>query len=140
MATIALIQNLFSVLNVPEAARVTGFSKQLYEKFFEILVDESGHDIQRAESLEAYQAEKHPKPDMVICAPFPEIGNLAPGFAELQRFRDAFPETPLVVWANRDEDALRERVIEDFGVVAFYTGTLLDAGDDFADMVLDHAV
>lgn len=138
MATVALIQKLFHVLNEKNLNHLSGFSRQVYEKFFEVLEDESGHSIQRAESLEEYQAGGYDKPDIVICAPFPEIGNLAPGFAELERIRAFFgAETPIIIWSPRNETALRQRVLEEFGAAAFYTGTLLDAPNDFADMILE---
>lgn len=138
MATIALIQNQFSVLNAPNAKRLSGFEKQLYTKFFETLVDESGHAIQTAKTLKDYQAESFDTPDIIICTPFNEVGNLAPGFADLARIMQAFPGKPVVVWSTREEEVVRVTVLEDHKAAAYYTGTLLDAPDDFADLVLEH--
>lgn len=137
MAKIALIQNLFPMLHSKNSNQLTGLSKQLYDKFFEILVEESGHELQQETSLEAYQAAEYDQPDLVICTPIPEIGNVAPGLAELAQIRQAFPDTPLIVWAIRNEEAIRRAVLEDYQAVAYYTGTLVDASDYFADMVLE---
>jgi hypothetical protein len=111
----------------------------MHDRFYEVLQDESGHVIQRAETLDGYQSQGLPAPDVVICAPFPEEGNLAPGIAELGRLRDFFGETPLIVWSTREEESIRNTAINDFGVAAYYTGTLLDAPDDLADLILEHA-
>lgn len=139
MAVIALIQKLFPTLNLRNSNGLTDFSKQVYDRFFEILVEESGHTIQRADSLEEYQSKNYPAPpDLVICTPIPEIGNVAPGFEALQAIRDAFGDTPVVVWSNRDEAAIKKAVLEDYKAVRYYMGTLLEAGDDIADMVLEY--
>lgn len=138
VAIIALIQNLFPVLNEARPETLSGFSKQVYEKFFEVLVDESGHEIIRAKTLDDYLETEHPKPTLVICAPLPEIGNLAPGLEELSRFEQTFEGVALVVWSNREEQAARDAVLNDHNVTAYYTGNLLNAPDDFADMVLDY--
>lgn len=138
MAKIALIQDLYPVLNEKHPERLTGFTKQVYEQFFEVLVAESGHEIQNAETLAEYQAQNFDQPDLIICAPFPEVGNLAPGFAELGRIRTSYPSVPVVVWSNRTENVIRATVIDDQGAAAFYTGTLLEAPDDIADMVLEY--
>lgn len=137
MATIAVIQSHFSVLN-EELRRLTGFSKQVYQKFFEVLVEESGHTVHTAKTIEEYQQKGYARPDMIICVPFPEIGNPAPGFAEIKRFQDTFGDTPLIVWSTRSEEAIRSGVLEDYGAKAYYQGTLLEAPDDFADMVLKY--
>ncbi|HLA42554.1 MAG TPA: hypothetical protein VJZ27_03905 [Aggregatilineales bacterium] len=138
LAKIALIQNLFQTLKADSPDRLTGFAKQVYEKFFEVLVDESGHEVLRAESLDEYLKQGYGKPDIVICTPFQEIGNLAPGFAELGRILKAFEGVPVIVWSNRDEAVIRVTVLEDQGATEYYTGTLLNAPDDFADMVLKY--
>jgi hypothetical protein len=138
MATVALIQKLFPTLNALDSKQLTGLSQQVYDQFFEVIIDESGHDLQRAKSLADYQEAGHPKPDLVICAPIPEIGNIAPGFVELGRIRDAFPETPIIVWSNREEVSIQQTAKDDYGVVHYYTGTLLNAPDDIADLILEH--
>lgn len=138
MAVIALIQSLFQTLNAKDNKQLTGLSRQLYDKFFEVLVEESGHIIQRAPKLDDYLAANYEqKPDLIICTSIPEIGNVAPGFAELRRIRDAFPDTPIIVWSNRDEESIRKTALEDYKIVAYYTGILLNAPDDLADMVLE---
>jgi len=138
MAVIALIQKLFPTLNYSTSKNLSGFSKQVYDRFFEILVEESGHTLQKADSLEEYQGQNFPPPDLVICTPIPEIGNVAPGLADLRQIRDTFPDTPLVVWSNRDEAAIKKTVLEDYKAVRYYTGNLLEAGDDIADMALEY--
>ena len=138
MATIALIQDLFKALNTDRPEVISDFAKQMHHKFYEVLVDESGHEIQRATSLDEYLSMNLPAPDIVICAPYPEEGNLAPGMAELGRLRNHFGETPLIVWSNRDEDSIRETALNDYDVAEYYTGTLLDAPDDLADLILEH--
>jgi hypothetical protein len=137
VAKIALIQNLFPTLNQSDPKQITGFSRQLYDKFYQVLVDESGHELQCAATLEAYQEKGFPTPDMVICSPFGDEGNLAPGFAELGRIIKTFSGIPIIVWSSRTEEVIRVSVLEDQGAAAYYTGTALDAPDDFADMVLE---
>jgi len=137
MTTIAVIQNIFSVLNEKNPQRLTGFTKQLHQKFFEVLVEESGYEVICTPSLEDYQAEERPKADILICAPFPEEGNLAKGFTQLATLRDAFPDIPLVVWSTRSESSIEQTVLEDHNASRYYTGTLMDAPDDFADMMLE---
>jgi hypothetical protein len=139
LATVALIQDLFKALNTDRPEIIGGFAKQMHDRFYEVLQDESGHLIQRADSLDNYQSQGLPAPDVVICAPFPEEDNLAPGIAELGRLRDFFGETPLIVWSTREEESIRNTAINDFGVAAYYTGTLLDAPEDLADLILEHA-
>ncbi len=138
MTQVALIQDLFHVLNNRNPAALAGFQKQVYERFFEVLEDESGFSLQRAASLSEWEAAGHPEPDVVICAPLPAEGNLAPGIAELGRLRDRFPQQPLIVWSTRDEAAIAQTARDEFGVVAYYQGTLLDAPEDFADLILEH--
>lgn len=137
MARIALIQDQFSILNETRTSVLAPFERQLHEKFFEVLVEESGHEIDRAKTLEDYQKQGYAQPDLVICAPFSPEGNLAPGFAALSKIRQTFGDTPIVVWSSRDEEVVRVSSLEDHGAARYYTGTLLDAPDDFADMVLD---
>jgi hypothetical protein len=137
VAKIALIQNLFPTLNLPSSEGLSGLALQLYNKFFEVLVEESGHQLQCVPSLEVYQARSFDKPDLVICAPFQDEGNLAPGFAELGRIRKAFGEIPVIVWSNRTEQVIRLTVLEDQGAAAYYTGTLIEAPDELADLILE---
>lgn len=137
MATIAVIQSLFSVLN-DDPSRLSGFTKQVHEKFFEVLVEESGHIVHTAKTLEDYQEKGYPQPDIFICAPFPEIGNPAPAFGEIKQFQETFPNAPMIIWSTRTEEAIRKSVLEEYGVKEYYTGTLIEAPDDFADMVLKY--
>lgn len=138
MTTIAVIQSLYPVLN-DDPASLSGFSKQVYEKFFEVLVEESGYTVHTAKTLEEYQEKEYPPaPDVVVCAPFAEIGNPAPGFVELTRFKNTFPNANLIVWSNRTEGAIRKSAIEEYGAKEFYTGNLLQAADDFADMIFSY--
>ncbi len=139
MATVAIIQNKHRVLNEPNARRLSGFSKQVYDGFFEVLVEESGHTLYLADTLENYLQQHPTTVDVVICAPFPEIGNVAPGFAALGTIKDAFPETALIVWSDRPEEAIRQSTLNDYGAVAYYGGTLIDAANDFADLILKHS-
>ncbi|MFP4324048.1 MAG: hypothetical protein ACLFTK_16455 [Anaerolineales bacterium] len=126
------------MLNDRNPGALSGFQKQVYQRFFEILEDESGFTIQRATSLDAWLEATHPEPDIVICAPFPEMGNLAPGLAELGRIRDRFPTQPLIIWSTRDEAAVAQTARDDYGAVAYYQGSLLDAPEDFADLILEY--
>lgn len=139
MAIIAVIQNMHPMLASRNPETLSGFTKQLYEKFFDVLVEESGHDVYCARNLDEYRSSSYPmQPHMVVCAPFPEEGNLAPAFQELGEYRQAFPKAALVVWTERQEAALRKRAMEEFGVVEVYAGNLISAADDFADMVLKY--
>ncbi len=130
MATIALIQNLFRVLTYPTSDSLHGFQKQVYNAFYDALEDDYHHQLQVAKTLEEYQAKERPAPDLVICAPLAEEGNPAPGLAEIQRLREAFPTIPLIVWSTRSEASLRETCLNDLGCAAYYTGTLLDAPEE----------
>lgn len=136
MAKIALIQDLFPSLRRPDSRNQ--FAVDSKKRFFEILVEESGHEVYQAENLSDYQAKGYPTPDFLICTPFPESGNLAGGIEKLMALRDAFPDVPLVVWSERTEEAIKKTALEEFGAVAFYQGTIISAGDDFADMVLKY--
>lgn len=138
MAKIALIQNSFPILNEPNAKRLAGLQKQLYEKFFEVLVEESGHQVQCAETLDDYQAKALDAPALVICNPFKTEGNLASGFAELERLRTVFSSIPLIVWTTRTEASVKQSALEDHHANAFYTGTLLEAPDGLADLILEY--
>ncbi|MCB9437653.1 MAG: hypothetical protein H6673_11810 [Anaerolineales bacterium] len=137
MATVAIIQNLYPELNTPDPKELNILAQKLYEQFFEVLVEESGHNLQLARALDNYQVDQ--APDLVICAPFPSSGNLAPGFMELVRFQEAFKDTPIIVWSDREETALQKSAIEDYGVAYFYTGNLIDAPEDFADLIIQYA-
>lgn len=137
MATVAIIQNLYPELNIPDPKELNILAQKLYEQFFEVLVEESGHNLQLARALDNYQADQ--APDLVICAPFPSSGNLAPGFTELMRFQDQFKGTPIIVWSDREEAVLQKSAIEDYGVAHFYTGNLIDAPEDFADLIIQYA-
>ncbi len=137
MATVALIQNLFRVLNQPSGENLHGLEAQIYDNFYESLEDAYNHRIQAARSLDEYRAKGHAAPDVVICAPLPAEGNPAPGLAELQRIRDAFPNTPIIVWSTRPEASLRTTCLKDFGCAAYYTGTLLDAPEDLPPIIAD---
>lgn len=140
MSTLALIQNMHPSLNVTDPNQLGGFGRQVYDRFFEVLVEESGHLIQNAHSLSDYQRqyETAARPDVVICAPFPYEGNLAPGFVELQAIKDAFPDTPIIVWSDRSEESLKKTVLDEYHIAEYYTGTLLDSAEDFADLILKH--
>lgn len=138
MAKIALIQHSFPILNLPNSQRLSGLQKQLYDKFFEVLAEESGHQLACAESLEAYQAQAHDAPQIVICNPFPTEGNLAGGFAELTRLQAAFPALPMIIWTTRTEASIQKSCLEDYRASAFYNGTLLEAPDGLADLILEY--
>lgn len=138
MAIIALIQDQHRILNEPDARNLEGLSKQLYERFFEVLVEESGHDILAAENLEAFIDAYRQNPDLVICTPLPESGNIAPGFVALSAIKDHFADIPVIVWSQRTESSIEDSVIDDYGVVHYYTGTLMDSADDFADLILKY--
>lgn len=136
MAKIALIQDLFPNLRRPDSRNQ--FAVDSKKRFFEILVEESGHEVYQAENLSDYEAKGYPAPDFLVCTPFPESGNLAPGIEKLAAIRDAFPDVPMVVWSGRTEEALQKTALEEFGAVAFYSGNIISAADDFADMVLKY--
>lgn len=138
MATIALIQRLHPALNESDPGQLNSFAQQVHHRFFEVLEEESGHTIQTARTLEDYQRDFDTQPDIIICAPLPESGNLAPGLMKLRQIQETFPGIPLIVWSNRTEEAIRKTVVEEYGAVSYYTGTPLDAADDFADLILEH--
>ena len=139
MATIAIIQNLHTILHMEDAKQLGGMAQMMYNKFYEILVEESGHEIHMSRDLDTHLHKyKDETPDMVICTPLPETGNLAPGLRNLKLIREAFPDVPVVVWSNREEEAIQKTVIEEYGAVRCYTGSILDCGDDFADMILEY--
>lgn len=138
MAIVALIQNIHQALNIADPKQLTGLGRQVYDRFFEVLVEESGHTIQTAHSLEDYQRRYTEKPAVVICAPFPDEGNLAPGFAKLSAIQQAFPDAPVIVWSDRSEASIKKTVLEEYGVVDYYTGTLLQSAEDFADLILKY--
>lgn len=136
MAIIAIIQNLYPELNIPDPKELNTLAQKLYQQFFEVLAEESGHILQLARALDNYQADQ--APDLVICAPFPSSGNLAPGFTELMQFQTTFKDTPIIVWSDREEAALKQSTLEDYGVAHFYTGNLMNAAEDFADLIIQY--
>ena len=138
MAIVALIQNLYPELNISDKRQLSGFAQKTYEKFFDVLVEESGHEIYQATTLENYQDTGQPTPEIIICSPLPEVGNLATGFVNLQALQAAFPNVPIIVWSNRSEQSIEKTLLEDYGIAAYYTGNLLAAPDDFADLILKH--
>ncbi|PJF42165.1 MAG: hypothetical protein CUN55_10375, partial [Phototrophicales bacterium] len=135
---VAIIQNKHRILN-KSAKELSGFSKQVHENFFEVLVEESGHEVFTAESLESYLEKYSTDVDVVICAPFPDIGNVAPAFALLGKIREAFPNASIIVWSDRPEEAIRQTSLTEYGAVAYYTGTLIDAANDFADLIFKYS-
>jgi hypothetical protein len=138
MAVIAIIQNQHKLLNEPNANNLEGLSRQLYERFYEVLVDESGHEVLPAPDLSSFSDSYSQLPDLVICAPLPDSGNVAPGFVRLSEIKDHFPDIPLIVWSQRTEQAVATAIVEDYGVAHYYTGTLMDSADDFADLILKY--
>ncbi len=139
MATVAIIQNMYQALHTATPDQLTGMAQQVYYRFYDVLVEESGHTLQMARSLDDYQLRQHDSgPNLVICAPFPEMGNVAPGFAELGRIQAAFPDVPVIVWSDRQEDSIKNSVLEDYGAAHYYTGMVLNAPDDFADLILEY--
>ena len=42
------------------------------------------------------------------------------------------------MWSTREEESIRDTALNDYGAAAYYTGTLLDAPDDLADLILEH--
>lgn len=139
MTTIALIQNQFGVLNAPDVTSLTGMQTQIYNLFHEVLVEESGYTIQRATSLVNYRLQ-YPdgKPDVVITAPFPTEGNPISGFTELLEIHRAFPAAFLIVWSGRSENAIRDTIKQDYSNAVYYTGSVLDCAEDFADLIFEH--
>lgn len=138
MAVIALIQNQYRILNEADASNLEGLSSQLYERFFEVLVEESGHNVLVAPDLQTFVETYTQAPDLVICAPLPTSGNVAPGFVQLSAIRDRFANTPIIVWSQRTEDSIAASVVDDYGAMHYYTGTLMDSADDFADLILKY--
>jgi DNA-binding NarL/FixJ family response regulator len=139
MATVAIIQNLHSILHMEDTKTLSGMGKMMYTKFYDVLVEESGHNIHMSRDLDTHLLKyKDEVPDMVICTPLPETGNLAPGLRELKRIREAFPKAPVVVWSNREEAAIQKTVTEEYGAVRYYNGSILDCADDFADIILEY--
>lgn len=136
MARIALIQDLFPLLHQPQTLAQGGLSAQLYQKFYEVLEEESGHQLDRAKTLAAYENAHYPPPEIVICTPFPEEGNLAEGFKELAHLRARFPDVPLIVWTTRQEPSVKISTLADYKADAFYTGTLIEAPEGLADIIL----
>lgn len=135
MANIALMQTLFRVLNHPTGERLHGLEAQIYENFYEALEEAYNHNVYPAASLDAYQEAGHPTPEVIICAPLAEEGNPAPGLAEIQRIRDAYPDAAVIVWSTRSEASLRETCLNDLGCAAYYTGTLLDAPEALPEII-----
>lgn len=139
MATVAIIQNLHSVLHMEDAKQLSGMAQMMYTKFYDVLVEESGHDIHMSRDLDTHLLKyKGEMPDMVICTPLPQTGNLAPGLRELKRIQESFPNVPIVVWSEREEAAVQKTVTEEYGAIQYYTGSILDCADDFADMILKY--
>ncbi len=138
MAIIALIQRLHAALNESDPNQLNPFAQRVRHQFYEVLEEESGHTIQTARSLEDYQRDYEARPDIVICAPLPESGNLAPGFMRLREIQDAFPGVPVIVWSSREEASIQGTVLEDYGAAHYYTGNPLDAAEDFADLILKY--
>lgn len=139
MTTIALIQSQFGVLNAPDITSLTGMQTQIYNKFFEVLVEESGYMVERATNLANYHLQ-YPagKPDVVIAAPFPTEGNPAGAFAELLEISRAFPNVFLIIWSGRPEQAIRDTIARDYPNAVYYTGSVLDCAEDFADLIFEH--
>ncbi len=140
MTTIALIQNQFGVLNALDVTTLTGMQTQIFKKFFEVLVEESGYELERATNLANYRLQ-YPdgKPDVVIAAPFPTEGNPAGAFAELLEIRRTFSDAFLIIWSGRSENAIRETVGRDYPGAIYYTGSVLDCAEDFADLIFEHS-
>ncbi len=137
MATVAVIQNLFRVLNHATSKNLHGLEAQIHENFFEALEEAYNHTVQTARTLDEYTDQAKATPDVIICAPLAVEGNPAPGLAAIQRFRVVFPETPIIVWSTRTEESLRQTCLEDLGCAAYYTGTLLDAPEDLPQIIAD---
>lgn len=137
MATVAIVQNLFRVLNHATSERLHGLEAQIHENFFEALEEAYNHDVQIARTLDEYTDRVKAVPDVFIIAPLAEEGNPAPGLAEISRFREAFPDTPIIVWSTRSEESIRRTCLDDLGCAAYYTGTLLDAPEDLPQIIAD---
>jgi DNA-binding NarL/FixJ family response regulator len=106
-----------------DTKQLSGMGKMMYTKFYDVLIEESGHEIHMSRDLDTHLLKfKGETPDIIICTPLPETGNLAPGLRELKRIREAFPNAPVIVWSNREEAAIQKTVTEDFGAVRYYTG------------------
>ena len=135
MASIALIQDLFRVLTHSSSDNLHGLQAQIYDNFYESLEEAYNHTIHVARNLEEYRAKARPAPDVVICAPFPEEGNPAPGLAFISELQATFPNTPIIVWSTRTEASIRQTCLNDLGCAAYYTGTLLDAPDELPDVI-----
>ncbi|MFC1959864.1 hypothetical protein ACFLYO_04060 [Chloroflexota bacterium] len=137
MATVALIQRLFRVLTYSSSEELHGLQVQIYDNFYEALEEEYNHNLQIAKSLDDYLQGNFTPPDLIICVPLAEEGNPAPGLAEIQRFKDTFPDIPLVVWSTRTEESLRQTCLSDLGCAAYYTGTLLSAPDELPALIAE---
>jgi DNA-binding NarL/FixJ family response regulator len=135
MATVALIQSLFRVLTHESSDELHGFQAQIYDDFYEALEEQYNHNMRVARTLDEFLQKEQAQPDVVICAPFAEEGNPAPGLAEIHRFKEAFPNIPIIIWSTRTEDSLRNACLQDLGCAAYYTGTLLDAPDDLPQII-----
>ncbi len=135
MATVALIQSLFRVLTAPSRDGLHGLQAQIYDNFYEALEDAYNHRLYVARTLEEYRARGYPAPEVILCAPFPEEGNPAPGVEAIQELQAAFPATPVIVWSTRREDSLRKTCLDDLGCAAYYTGTLLDAPEELPAII-----
>jgi len=135
MATIALIQNIFRVLTAPSGEGLHGLQAQIYENFYEALEEQYNHTLRVARTLEEYRARDYPAPDVILCAPFPEEGNPAPGLAAIREMQAAFPGVPVIVWSTRSEQSLRKTCLDDLGCAAYYTGTLLDAPEELPAII-----
>lgn len=138
MTTVALIQNQFTVFNAPDVTSLNGMQGQIYTKFFEVLVEESGYTIERATTLDNYHLQyPNGNPDVVIVAPFPSEGNPVAAFTEIREIKDAFPKAGLIIWSGRSEKAIAETIGHDHPDAAYYTGSVLDCADDFADLIYE---
>jgi hypothetical protein len=137
MATVALIQSLFKVLNSTSVKDLHGFQAQVYDDFYEALEDAYNHTMYVARNLEEYQARGYGMPDILICAPFQEEGNPAHGLEAIREFQWAFPGTPIIVWSTRPESSLRQTCLTDLGCAEYYTGTLLEAPEDLPQIIAD---
>lgn len=135
MTIVALLQNRYPVLNAASDENLHGLEAQVYHNFFEALEEKHNHIVLTAESLAAYQSQNNPAPDIVICAPLPDEGNVAPGLDALRQIREAFPRTPIIVWSTRTEESLRKTCLDDLGCAAYYTGTLLEAPEDLPRLI-----
>lgn len=135
MATIALIQDLFRVLTHASVDNLHGLQAQIYDDFYESLEEAYNHNMRVTRTLEEYQAKHNDAPDLIICAPFAEEGNPAPGLTAIGEFQAAFPNVPIIVWSTRDENSLRQTCVQDLGCAAYYTGTLLEAPEELPELI-----